>query len=92
MSRLESRLGVLCLLLAALLGCSKSIPNFHESTNPQRLSEWNLFALSQEELIPSEASLVFTPANQLFTDYWQYTVFGGIISLMGVFLVLKNRN
>ena len=69
MSRLESRLGVLCLLLAVLLGCSESIPNFHESNNPQRLSEWNLFALSQEELIPSEASLVFTPANQLFTDY-----------------------
>jgi len=30
--------------------------------------------------------------NQLFTDYWQYTIFGGMMSLIGIFLVLKNRD
>ena len=44
-----------------------------------------------EPIIASLIGYMIIP-NQLFTDYWQYTVFGGIISLMGIFLVLKNRN
>jgi uncharacterized repeat protein (TIGR03806 family) len=72
MSRQELRLVAFALLLAVLAilpACSESTPIFHESDNPQRLSEWNLFDLSTAELTPSEASLVFFPANQLFTDY-----------------------
>ena len=56
-----------CLLAA----CSDPAPVFYPDQNPQRLSAWNLFSLSDSELIPSQASLVFLPANQLFTDYAQ---------------------
>lgn len=69
MSRQKLRLGAFALLLAVLSACSESTPVFHESDNPQRLSEWNLFDLSPAQLVPSEASLVFAPANHLFTDY-----------------------
>lgn len=59
------------LLLSALSACSPSAPNFHASGSPTRLSEWNLFALTEEFLEPVSASLVFKPANPLFTDYAQ---------------------
>jgi len=52
-----------------LFACSDSDPVFHDAERPLRLSDWNLYALSTDELVPSEASLVFKPANQLFTDY-----------------------
>lgn len=55
--------------LVALISCSESQPVFHASDNPQRLSDWNLFTLTGVELIPNETTLVFRPANQLFTDY-----------------------
>ena len=44
-----------------------------------------------EPIIASLIGYMLIP-NQLFTDYWQYTIFGGFISLTGIFLVLKNRN
>tara|TARA_B100001142_G_scaffold110367_1_gene112374 strand:+ start:273 stop:1184 length:912 start_codon:yes stop_codon:yes gene_type:complete len=28
---------------------------------------------------------------ELFTDYWHYTIIGGSISLLGIFLVIKNK-
>ncbi len=56
---------------ALLLGCADRTPVFHADDNPQRLSDWNLFQLTESELIPSDKSLVFRPANQLFTDYAQ---------------------
>ena len=33
----------------------------------------------------------FTMQNELFTDPWYYTVIGGLVSLMGIFLVIKNK-
>ena len=33
----------------------------------------------------------FAMRNELFTDYWHYTVIGGLVSLMGIFLVIKNK-
>ena len=60
---------LLPLLLWALAACSDSGPVFHAATNPQRLSEWNLFELDSETLAPVAAGMVFRPANQLFTDY-----------------------
>ena len=29
--------------------------------------------------------------NELFTDYWYYTIIGGLVSLIGIFLVIKNK-
>jgi hypothetical protein len=52
-----------------ITACSDSSPVFYDSGTPQRLSEWNLFDLSNMEFSPVEASLVFRPTNQLFTDY-----------------------
>ncbi|NKB32395.1 MAG: hypothetical protein GKR91_04785 [Pseudomonadales bacterium] len=69
MSKTIWRCSIIAASLTVLLGCSESQPVFHESDNPQRLSDWNLFALSSAELTPHKASLVFKPANQLFTDY-----------------------
>ncbi len=58
------------LIAAALLqGCGESNPVFHASDSPLRLSEWNLFTVEQGQLIPNSASLTFTPANTLFSDY-----------------------
>ena len=53
----------------ALTCCSDSEPVYHQNDEPQRLSDWNLFAMRGGELIPSPASQVFWPANQLFSDY-----------------------
>ena len=33
----------------------------------------------------------FAMQNELFTDPWYYTVIGGLVSLMGIFLVIKNK-
>lgn len=53
-----------------LLGaCTDSDPVFHALDRPLRLSDWNLYTLNADELIPSESTLVLHPANQLFTDY-----------------------
>lgn len=56
-------------ILLMLFACSDADPVFHAQDRPLRLSEWNLYALTDDELIPSESSLVIRPANQLFTDY-----------------------
>ena len=63
---LRSALLSACLLLAA---CSEAPPVFHETERPLRLSDWQLFAVDAEELVPSESSVVFRPNNPLFTDY-----------------------
>ncbi len=64
-------LGAISVLFYTLLisACSPSEPMFHETESPLRLSAWNLLTLDDEALIPHESSLVFRPANQLFTDY-----------------------
>jgi len=59
------------LLLFSLLSCSESTPTFHTSENPARLSDWNLFELTPASLTPTSHTMVFRPANQLFTDYAQ---------------------
>ncbi len=57
------------ILLSALLFTACSEPRFFAEDNPQRLSDWNLFRQEGELLLPHEQSLVFTPANPLFSDY-----------------------
>ncbi|MGI9249956.1 MAG: SO2930 family diheme c-type cytochrome [Pseudohongiellaceae bacterium] len=52
-----------------LVACGKVEPVFHASDNPQRLSEWGLFSVTADSLTPVAATEVFTPANQLFSDY-----------------------
>ncbi len=66
-----SRGALFASLLFLLIACSDSAPVFHGQDNPQRLSEWGLFSITEEALTPNSASVVFTPANQLFTDYAQ---------------------
>lgn len=59
-------------LVALLLTtCTESPPAFHAEGDPTRLSDWQLFTLSADALTPASTSVVFTPANQLFTDYAQ---------------------
>lgn len=57
---------MIALLLAA---CSESDPSYFATGSPPRLSDWNLFELVGNQLLPAESSLVFRPANQLFNDY-----------------------
>jgi uncharacterized repeat protein (TIGR03806 family) len=64
---LRSTLVSACLIVLA--ACSESTPVFHDTERPLRLSDWQLFTLDGEELIPSTASVVFQPNNPLFTDY-----------------------
>ncbi|MDE0982356.1 MAG: hypothetical protein OSB11_10380 [Gammaproteobacteria bacterium] len=64
---LRSALLSVCLLL--LVACSESPPVFHDIERPVRLSDWQLFAVGTNELVPSESSVVFRPNNPLFTDY-----------------------
>ena len=59
------------LLMFSLLSCSESTPTFHASENPARLSDWNMFELTPASLTPTSHTMVFRPANQLFTDYAQ---------------------
>ncbi len=59
------------LLLTGLTACEQAPPIFHAAENPSRLSDWNLFELNATTLTPVEATMVFRPANQLFTDYAQ---------------------
>lgn len=56
----------LALLLAS---CSESDPTPQLSGSPPRLSDWGLFQLDSAMLEPNSATLVYAPANQLFTDY-----------------------
>ncbi len=56
-------------VLSLLIACTDSKPVFFEADRPVRLSEWNLYSLTADALTPNESSLVFRPANQLFTDY-----------------------
>lgn len=58
-------------LLATVAGCSPAEPVFHATGKPARLSEWNLFDNVNAVLTPAPATLVFKPANPLFTDYAQ---------------------
>ncbi|MEQ8953520.1 MAG: hypothetical protein RL120_05250, partial [Gammaproteobacteria bacterium] len=57
------------LLILSLFSCSESGPVFHEDSTPQRLSEWGLFQRDGNTLLPHPDTLVFEPANQLFSDY-----------------------
>jgi len=65
--RLRSVVLSACLLL--LVACTESPPVYHDTERPLRLSDWQLFAVDTNELIPSESSVVFRPNNPLFTDY-----------------------
>ena len=66
------RLIAASLTLSILLGaCSESPPVFHQSDNPTRLSDWGLFTLDGAALTPKTDTLLFRPANTLFTDYAQ---------------------
>lgn len=58
-------------LLVLMAACSPQTPTFHTSENPARLSDWNLFTLTDKALTPAAATVVFQPANPLFTDYAQ---------------------
>lgn len=60
---------LLPVLLPALLLAACAEPRFYEQDNPQRLSDWNLFRDDGSRFIPREQTLVFAPANPLFTDY-----------------------
>ena len=51
--------------------CSESTPHYYAAENPLRLSDWNLFTREGSNLVPNNASMVFRPANQLFSDYSQ---------------------
>jgi uncharacterized repeat protein (TIGR03806 family) len=64
-------LGAISVLFYTLLtaACSPTEPAFHETETPLRLSAWKLLTIKRDVLIPHESSLVFRPANQLFTDY-----------------------
>ena len=66
-SHLRSAVLSACLLI--LVACTESPPVFHDAERPLRLSDWQLFAVDSNELIPSESSVVFRPNNPLFTDY-----------------------
>jgi len=63
------RLSIIGFILCSLFACSDSKPNFFDSDNPLRLSDWNLFKLGNELLEPNTDTFVFRPKNQLFTDY-----------------------
>ncbi|NQV69742.1 MAG: hypothetical protein HQ498_06925 [Pseudohongiella sp.] len=69
MIRAQLRLLFVSVVLSLVFACTDSGPVFHAQDRPLRLSEWNLYSLSADALIPSESSLVFRPANPLFTDY-----------------------
>ena len=69
MSKYFCRCSIITASFSLILGCSDATPVFYESDNPQRLSDWNLFNLSSNDFVPSSESIVFRPANQLFTDY-----------------------
>ena len=60
---------LLPVLLPAMLLAACAEPRFFEQENPQRLSDWNLFRDDGSRFIPREQTLVFAPANPLFTDY-----------------------
>ena len=42
---------------------------------------------------PIIASIIgyFLIPDQLFTTYWEFTIIGGLISLIGIFLVVRNK-
>lgn len=60
----------LLLSLVGLTACSDPAPVVHDEA-PARLSQWQLFSLTSEELAPLNDTLVFRPASTLFTDYAQ---------------------
>lgn len=60
---------LLPVLLPALVLAACAEPRFFEQENPQRLSDWNLFRDDGSRFVPREQTLVFAPANPLFTDY-----------------------
>lgn len=63
------RLLVCIILLTGISACTDSTPLTLLDGSPQRLSDWNLFTLDDNSLTPSDSTLVFRPANTLFTDY-----------------------
>ena len=69
MTNIYLRCAFLSACLLFLVACSESPPVFHDIERPLRLSDWQLFAMNANELVPSESSIVFRPNNPLFTDY-----------------------
>ena len=68
MTRSTRRALLAALLPGFLLGACAE-PRFFADENPQQLSQWNLFREQGDRLIPREQTMVFAPANPLFTDY-----------------------
>ena len=64
-----SLIGAICAVLIS--SCYESPPLYHAAENPLRLSDWNLFTREGTNLVPNNESMVFRPANQLFSDYAQ---------------------
>lgn len=60
--------GLLALSLAA---CEPAAPRFHAEGKPPLLSDWNIVQIEGNELVANAESLVFAPANTLFSDHAQ---------------------
>lgn len=69
MTKCHLRSAVLSACLLLLASCSDSSPVFHATERPLRLSDWQLFTVHENELVPNQSSVVFRPNNPLFTDY-----------------------
>lgn len=57
--------------LVVLAACSEPTPIWHEDEVPQRLSDWQLFTIRNNQLTPVADTLVFRPASTLYSDYAQ---------------------
>jgi len=62
---------VAAVIALILSGCQEAHPRFHADSDPQRLSDWALFSVTDGMLVPNPDSVVFAPASPLFSDYAQ---------------------
>lgn len=69
MKFINLRPAVMGALLLLFVACSEPAPIFHETERPLRLSDWNLFEIAPDTLMPQASTVVFRPNNPLFTDY-----------------------
>jgi uncharacterized repeat protein (TIGR03806 family) len=65
------RLLALVTVLSLLFGCSRgpASPVFHESTDPETLAEWGLFAIEDGRLVPRDGVVDYELNTPLFSDY-----------------------
>lgn len=54
-----------------LAACGPDAPQFHEEGKPPLLSDWNIVRVVGDELVANAESVVFAPANTLFSDHAQ---------------------